>query len=169
MLLLKDFYFIRHGETEPHLDDNNISLNRCGIAQIQQAAPLLKGLGLAGIYSSPLPRALETSKILNPDNNITINQVGGLSECTCHVWNHLTSQDELTDPDTKGFVSRVLSAFEDILKQPGPVLIVAHGGVHYALCQMLELKNHPWKIGNGQLIHFTPGKNEWKARILGLS
>jgi broad specificity phosphatase PhoE len=61
--------FLRHGEIESNLERiysgrSNEKLTAKGHQQAKAAALRLKGLGVSNIYSSPLPRAVETAEII---------------------------------------------------------------------------------------------------------
>jgi phosphohistidine phosphatase len=62
-------YFLRHGEAGHHsaaADDDERQLTEAGIATLKAAAPVWRRLNLRPdlVVSSPLPRALETAKLL---------------------------------------------------------------------------------------------------------
>jgi broad specificity phosphatase PhoE len=62
-------YLARHGETDWNrerrvMGRSNSPLNTIGVAQAKQLAKRLAGAGITAIYSSPLPRALETAEML---------------------------------------------------------------------------------------------------------
>jgi probable phosphoglycerate mutase len=82
---------IRHGITD--LTEKQLVGRTAGIHLSQrgheQAAALvdrLKGVPLAGIYSSPLDRALETAAPLAADRGLEIHNVDGLTEVDYGLW-----------------------------------------------------------------------------------
>jgi hypothetical protein len=50
----KEFYFIRHGQTDHHYDDSNISLNSTGISQAYNTKKILSKIELKSVCYSPL-------------------------------------------------------------------------------------------------------------------
>jgi probable phosphoglycerate mutase len=62
-------FLVRHGETDWNrerrvLGWSRVSLNDAGVAQARELAALLPIFKIAAIYTSPLPRTLETARIL---------------------------------------------------------------------------------------------------------
>ena len=50
---------------------------------------------------------------------------------------------------------------------PGTPLIVAHGGVHWAACCIMDIDQHDWIIDNCIVTHFSLKENgRWMARKL---
>ncbi|MFS8562885.1 MAG: hypothetical protein LVR00_00520 [Rhabdochlamydiaceae bacterium] len=65
------------------------------------------------------------------------------------------------------FIERVKNGINQALSLPGPSLILAHGGVHWALCCLMKIDQHEWMINNGALVHFSIGANgSWTASKL---
>ncbi len=60
--------------------------------------------------------------------------------------------------EVQSFIERVKRELNFALKQNGPVLIVAYGGVYWAICHLMSI-NGEWAIGNCIPIHFTVYKN----------
>lgn len=72
MILKRDFYFIRHGQTDHNqslakTDHGDISLNRNGKEQAQSIASIACQIPLQTICCSPLKRAKETKELLLPE------------------------------------------------------------------------------------------------------
>ena len=66
--------------------------------------------------------------------------------------------------EVQSFIERVKSGINYALKQNGPVLIVAHGGVYLAICHLMDI-NSERAIDNCIPIHFTVYKNgKWSAK-----
>lgn len=68
-ILLKPFYFLRHGETDWNLEhkamgSQDIPLNNRGLSQVLNAVKLLKNESIGTIVSSPLLRARKTADII---------------------------------------------------------------------------------------------------------
>ena len=65
------------------------------------------------------------------------------------------------------FMDRVRNGINQALALPGPTLVVAHGGVHWAICCLMGINGHEWAIDNCIPVHFSIGENEkWCARKL---
>lgn len=176
-ILRKDFYFIRHGETDVNADPNHkrsdydLPLNSKGRKQAQSLHPLIKELNLSVVCTSPIQRAQETKNIATNGLAVKHFEEEGLSECKAAVWNAMVTLEEGRDiqysDDVDGFFSRVLAGLNRSLEKDDPMLIVAHGGIHWAMCYHMMIENHPWKVGNCQLVHFSPrGDHAWTAQQL---
>lgn len=170
----KEFYFLRHGQTDVNKTplskrvDYDLPLNALGRQQAVDIRPLIDSLSVQTIYSSPLQRALETKEIIAPHRDYIKND--DLSECKAKTWMNMVQLEKShgfeLDISTEKFLSQVSKGMNAALKSEGPVLIVAHGGIHWALCYAMQLEDHPWKIGNCELVHFYPGlQSGWKASI----
>lgn len=159
------FYFLRHGATDPHIDDLHIPLNTWGCAQAADRAAFITELPIRTVCISPLRRAQETATIVAQDAFLK-HTIDDLGECTHAVWHHMTRADT-PDASTQAFLDRVARGVVKALKHPGPVLIVAHGGVHYALCRFLEIDGHSGIIDHCVPVHFMPTQDgKWRASKL---
>lgn len=167
------FYFMRHGETEWNQKSLiqgciDISLNEKGIEQAHLAAEMLKGIAIGTIISSPLQRALTTAEIIAAalGKSITVidefkNACYGVIEGKSKGEHHAAYTGWKTGYMTQGaecypcFKQRVYKGFEKALQYPGPVLIIAHGGVHWPLQDALKLD--PYTVPNATpLAHIPP-------------
>lgn len=173
----KDFYFIRHGETDINAQshvkrtDYDLPLNDRGIEQAIAARQICSKLPIKIVRSSPIQRAIQTRDILLETLSVTHLEDERLSECLAQVWTNMVLLEENPnhpiDHTVQQFLLRTKMGIEAALENEGPTLIVAHGGVHWAICYHLMIQNHPWKIGNCQIVHFQPMKDmQWKAVIL---
>ena len=69
MILQKEFYFLRHGQTDGNVSlssktsHGDIPLNQTGLAQAQEIEPLISLLSIKSICFSPLKRAQQTKEI----------------------------------------------------------------------------------------------------------
>lgn len=151
------FYFMRHGETEWNQSGLvqgciNIPLNDEGIEQAYQAAQKLKGISIGAIISSPLQRALKTAEIIAESlgKSVTVidefkNACYGSIEGKLKVEHHTAYSGWKTGYMIEGaecypcFMHRVYKGLNKALQYPGPVLIIAHGGVHWPLQDTLNL------------------------------
>lgn len=180
-LISAPFYFLRHGETDWNkshrsMGQTDIPLNTTGLAQAKEAALILRKSNIQSIASSPLSRALTTAEIIAETIRKPITIFDGLKECKWGTREgHIKGKYPWLEEWKKGafiegaetyaeFVQRVFSAFQKILKLPTPVLIVAHGGVYWAIQEVLSLQkedirncipifhrppehpNHPWFV-----------------------
>jgi probable phosphoglycerate mutase len=147
-LLQRPFYYLRHGETDWNRERriqgcSDIALNRRGIAQAEAAREALRGAAIATICASPLSRALETARIVNQALDRPIVVLEALRECSFGPYEGLVDAAWFTawraGAQTPGvesyaaFLDRALEAVNQALDHPGPVLIVGHGGVYWAV------------------------------------
>lgn len=172
----KNFYFVRHGETEHNAqqiyDDNtDIPLNSRGRQQAVMIRPVVQSLPIQTICVSPLQRAQETKELIAEGLNNPVVLVEELTECTGAIWRKMITLETAPelhreDAGLTKFMSRVRIGLDRALSHRGPVLIVAHGGVHWALCHHLGIKGHQRDIGNCVPVHFFQADNQWRAKVL---
>lgn len=107
MLELRDFYFIRHGETDWNrehrgMGQKDIPLNERGLEQAHQAATVLAKEPIQTICFSPLMRARVTAEIIGEKLNVSLIAIPNLVECgsrqtgseaadgsQCNTWSNL--------------------------------------------------------------------------------
>lgn len=146
---LDPFYFLRHGETDWNKQrlcqgQTDIPLNATGVSQAQNARSLLAGMPITTICSSPLGRARQTAEIINEALDCPLVTIDGLQEIGFGEFEgqpvtHNTYTELLADAQNWGgeileaFIERVMSALEEALAYPGPVLVVSHGGAYWAM------------------------------------
>ena len=149
MIHLAPFYFLRHGQTDWNKQrlcqgQTDIPLNATGVSQAQNARSLLAGMPIATICSSPLGRARQTAEIVNDTLNCPLVFIDGLQEIGFGEFEgqpvaHESYAALLADAENWGgesldaFIERVVSALEQALAYPGPVLVVSHGGAYWAI------------------------------------
>jgi len=149
MLKPVPFYFMRHGETEWNRNgrtqgQRDVELNRTGLAQARAASRRLGGLGIVTICSSPLKRALRTAEIQAEALGLPIEIIDELKECGLGEMEGEPRTDWFDDwraglfvPDgaetIEDFIARGIRAVNAALERPGPVLIVAHGGIYWSV------------------------------------
>ncbi len=176
MITQKEFYFIRHGQTDGNAaavkqDHGDISLNSMGREQARMIEPIVASLPVKTICYSPLKRAKETREIACSSLIATHAEVTNLSECNTQIWQEMTTlgkqaKSTLNEP-VYSFMQRVLKGINEALACHGPVLIVAHGGVHWAACCLMEIDHHDWMIDNYIVTHFSIKEDgRWTARKL---
>lgn len=179
MILQKEFYFIRHGQTDyqNHLEVNhkidhaNISLNATGRIQAQLIQPVISALPIKTVCTSPLRRAQETKEIITSNLRATHHEINDLGECTAQIWEEMTQLKKYSPLPSEGvvrqFMDQVRNGVNQALALPSPSLIVAHGGVHWAICYMIGIDEHEWSINNCIPVHFSIGdKGKWIAKTL---
>ncbi len=153
MLPVKDFYLIRHGETEDNRaniaagGDYESILTQKGRRQASLIASVLQKIAPkpVRIYASPMKRTAETAEILNQNLKLETTLIEDLREIRMGDWNGLT-WDEVIPKLEKGifsesgegeqeFVDRVRKGLSTLLENHDdqPPLIVAHGGTFHAL------------------------------------
>lgn len=174
MILKKEFYFVRHGQTDHNkqaakTDHEDISLNQTGVEQARSLSPLIHGLSLGTICCSPMKRAKETKELLAP--HFLSLEIADLGECTARIWHEMVSLGPQAhfqgSAIVKSFFEQVKRGVNRALENEGPVLIVAHGGVYWVLCSWMEIEEHSWLIDNCQPVHFSwSDSGKWKAKLL---
>jgi 2,3-bisphosphoglycerate-dependent phosphoglycerate mutase len=178
------FYYLRHGETDwnrwricqGHTD---IRLNDAGRRQAAEAAARLKGHPVETLCVSPLARARETAEIVNAELGRPLLVLDDLRECGFgshegvevgdwwHDWlaGHATPEGAEAYED---FLLRALAAVNQALAQPGPVLIVAHGGIYWAVQRYARLQAAATLANAVPVWHEPPipGLPEWRTELL---
>jgi len=151
------FYFIRHGQTEWNRlgirqGQTDIPLNDDGIAQAQSIVSTLSGKGISRIVSSPLMRAHKTAVIINEHLSVPLHLADGLKEChfgvlegtakSCSIFstNWATGTPIEKGEHVDEFKARVANALHAALDPKHTTLIVAHGGVYWAIMEMIGFK-----------------------------
>jgi broad specificity phosphatase PhoE len=177
-LFEREFYFLRHGETEFNrlkliAGSTDVELNDTGYAQARAAVELVRPLGISHIVSSGLRRARDTAAIVAEALGIPHAVLPGLAE---RNWGALESQpQDLRGPGTTPpgaetvdeFISRTRSALDEI-DASGTPLVVAHSGTFRVLCRLLALDpGEP--ISNCHPVRFTPPQRAgaaWSMQLL---
>jgi len=129
----------RHGETDWNVARRwqghaRTSLNETGRAQAQALADRLTGIELDAVYSSDLPRALETAWIIAESRGLRAIPEPGLREIDVGSWQGLTAADldgrEWDGESYDAHRERVLATVRSIALRHGRgrVLAVTHGG-----------------------------------------
>ena len=185
------FYFIRHGETDWNLKKMlqgqvDIPLNETGIKQAQEAVPFLVDKGITRIVTSPLFRAHKTAAIISEGLQVPLHTHEGLKE---RSWgklegtvktksalvnidiNYTQTADDSEAVDS--FKGRINCTLHEVLLSDHTTLIVAHGGVYWALMNMLGFGHRASK--NAIPYFFCPksfdsvekkNKLEWSVRSI---
>ena len=152
------FYFIRHGQTDWNAKEmwqgwTDIPLNETGHAQAHSAVSILSGKGITRIVSSPLIRAHKTAEIINEHFRVPLQLIEGLKECSLGILEGMVKDKSLASKGLhyvalagKGehadeFKLRIANALHDALDPQNTTLIVAHGGVYWAIMEMIGFKD----------------------------
>ncbi len=164
-------YFTRHGESQAnllHVISNRSlphSLTPTGLQQAAALAEKLRPCAMSHIYSSPVPRAVETSAILGGRLGLDYQVVDALREYDCGIWEGRSDEaawqhwQELFDAWTihkrldqrleggESFYDvrdRFVPFIEDLVKLYGAAgencVCVSHGGTYWMMLPLV-LKN----------------------------
>jgi probable phosphoglycerate mutase len=149
------FYYLRHGETDWNREHraqghNDIPLNATGIAQAHAAQVPLARCDIATICASPLQRARATAEIVNQTLRRPLVVIDELKECAYGPYEGQVRGDwfkswrrgetPLGAESFEGFIARALAGLNKALAHPGPVLIVSHAGVYWAIQRYARLE-----------------------------
>lgn len=179
MILQRDFYFVRHGQTDHNIlegkrkEDHpgDTSLNETGRSQAKFIQPSIASLPIQTVCSSPYKRAQETKEIITSNLQVNHHDIHDLGECSGQIWKEMVRLGMYTLLPHEGvareFMDRVRKGINQALSLPSPLLVVAHGGVHWALCCLMSIEEHEWAIDNCVPVHFSIGANgKWTAKKL---
>lgn len=154
LLTPRPFYYLRHGQTDWNVERRgqgrtDIPLNETGIQQAYGAKELLKGCGIKSIVSSPLSRARKTAEIVSENFDLPIHFIDELQEACFGEMEGVIAGDWFVDwfegITPKGaepyeeFLARGLIGLNKALEFPGPVLVVAHGGIYWSIQKYAQL------------------------------
>jgi len=181
------FLFIRHGQTDWNLKEmwqgwTDIPLNETGHAQARNAISILSGKGISRIVSSPLIRAHKTAEIINEHLSVPLLVVDGFKECSLGIlegtikdkslsginWMYKTPIEKSEHLDQ--FKARIASTLHEVLDPEHTTLIVAHGGVYWAIMEMIGFKEQ--RSHNCIPYLFIPPKDSqssWTVRPLNIN
>ncbi len=178
MLPGKSFWFLRHGETDYNAAGLSqgaldIELNANGREQARLAGPELARQGIVSIISSPMRRTVETTAIVNEFLNLPVTLepdlreviFGGMEGKPLRPWYPEWVEGRYTPEGAETFVqvtARVKTAMQRVLAMPGPVLVVAHGGVFRALCGILGIAMDGYHTANAAPIFCKQTEAGWK-------
>jgi probable phosphoglycerate mutase len=170
------FWFLRHGETDYNAAGLSqgaldIPLNATGRAQAQTAGPLLAGQGIVRIVASPMQRTRETAGIINEflgldvyyERDLREVVFGGMEGKPLMPWFPEWLEGRYTPEGAETFfqvLERVDLVMSRLLQTPGPLLIVAHGGVFRALRDLMGLPKEGL-TANAVPLYCVPGENGW--------
>ena len=172
------FWFLRHGETAYNAQGLSqgaldISLNETGRAQAEAAGPKLVGRGITAIYSSPMLRTRETTEIVNKSLNLPVfyepdlREVifGGMEGKPLLPWFLEWLEGNYTPEGAESFAevtTRAAGAMSRVLAHPGPILVVAHGGIFRALRDLMGLARAEGIAQNAEPLFCNPALTGWQ-------
>lgn len=164
----KEFYFLRHGQTDFNVHPDKISLdhpketplNKKGQIQAFKIALLVQKLPIHSIYTSPMKRVEETFDILFLGKERQKEIVTEFDECDSQTWREMIGFQIKSSPQVSAFIYRIKLGLEKVLSNSVPSLVIAHGGTHWAFCYLLGIKQHDWLIDNCKLVRFYASSNE---------
>jgi len=95
---MTDIYISRHGITESnkkrtYMGRSNESLAPEGVIQAESLGNILRPLGIKRIYTSPIQRAVETSKIVSRILNVPVTVEEDLTEMKLDAWAGLSEEE----------------------------------------------------------------------------
>ncbi len=156
--------------------DWNIALNSEGHRQAAQAAAE-HGNALVNIQTiccSPLLRAQQTAEYFAKELKVPILTIHELGEQKLGEWERKPWQDVPEfftgdkDPpqgeSRRNLDARIHRALQLALREEGPVLLVSHGAVWYALQRVLKLS--PEQPGSCSVFHFQEESQAYQRRKL---
>lgn len=183
-------YLIRHGETDFNKlnkewgQDGEISLNDWGNLQAEKLSEVLNEISFDKLFSSDLKRALQTSEKISESGNIEIitdkrlreydpGEVDPSSEKWIEKYKEILKSG-MSKYDIRPYggeniwdlIKRIKSFIEEIEKEEGTIVIVAHSGVNMAFMNLSQQrkKNDFLKIKQDNtginILEFD--KNKWE-------
>ena len=170
------FYFLRHGQTGRNalriFQAVDEPLSELGLQQAARAAALLAGEPIRTVVCSDARRANDTAYAvatalkLVPAAQATLRErnFGAL------IGTSSANIDWACEPEggetLSQFIARTREAIGTVLRQPAPVLVVAHGGTLYALAALLGVPVDLGLLGNAQPLRFERRGPTWAVTPL---
>ena len=179
----RNFYFVRHGETNWNLEhraqgQTDVPLNDNGRAQARTIHARLKDAGIKLICTSPLQRARETAEIVAAAMSLPVQVVDELKEACWGGFEGMVKADWYTgwlDGQSENgaepyheFIHRATRGLNSALANDGPILIVAHGGVYWAVEHGTRVRNGGDAANCGVLYHEPPTSSDSGWRVTKL-
>ncbi|HSX04693.1 MAG TPA: histidine phosphatase family protein [Rhabdochlamydiaceae bacterium] len=173
MILKKNFYFVRHGQTETNAlnllnDERDVPLTAHGRKQALVIRPIIEQLPIQTICVSPLLRARETKDIIAQNLLCEVVIIEGLRECTGAVWEKIDAFERtgLMCKEVESYQRRVIAGLNKALEHPDPILVVAHGGFHWVMSHHMDIIDYQKEIGNCVPVYFSYSEKGWAAKHL---
>src|SRR5690349_17812811 len=167
MIPQTEFYFVRHGQIDHNILEGkdkgdhptDISLNQRGKEQATEIEPIVAVLPVKTVCASKMRRAQETKNIIANRLQVPHYEINDLGECSSGIWREMTKLGMHSPLPNCGpaflFIEQVRKGLCQALSFPGPCLIVAHGGVHWAACRLMNIQNYEWMLENCGVVHFS--------------
>ncbi len=170
------FYFIRHGRTDANVNQlmaggsNDILLNEEGHLQAEKAAQILKTKcpEIQTICVSTMTRAKQTAGYIHELLQKPMLEFPEFIEWHFGEWEGKSwidvaplflGNEEPPEGETRDiFKNRVFNGLNKALSLPGPILVVAHGGVWYKIQKIFNLELI--KSDNCQIFKIYSQKNK---------
>ena len=97
MILKKEFYFVRHGQTDHNILEGagkgdhpeDVPLNMVGRNQAAAIEPMIALLPIQTICVSPMKRAQETKEIIAARLSVPHYEIDTLGECSGKIWKEM--------------------------------------------------------------------------------
>ena len=176
MLLEKSFYFLRHGQTDHNARSiiaggkTDSPLNEHGQRQARTLGARLTNPGFKKVVCSPMKRAMQTAQLVTTlpllvDHDLREWEMGDFEGATYESFikhiEFLPAHVALPNGESKkDFYARSIAAINKALTDHGEdVLVVAHGGVAFAVFEALGLPGED--VENAQLIYFKYHESQW--------
>lgn len=179
----RPFWFLRHGETYFNRDRRlqgqlDTPLSPRGEAQAKAAAGVLADAQIERIVASPLQRARITAETVAARHGLTVETDADLMECHLGVHQGEPYPHWVADywrggfapeggEDFRMFRSRVWPALARISSAGPGTLIVAHGGLWFAVRSMVRLAPDLIDMPNALPVHVRPQPDIWTVDVLG--
>ncbi|VWX62813.1 putative phosphoglycerate mutase [Burkholderiales bacterium 8X] len=170
------FYFLRHGQTERNalriFQSVDEPLSALGETQADRAAELLARERLGSIVCSDIRRAMETARRVAARHDLAPQPSEGLRERDfgALIGTSSAAIDWACEPENgetlARFIDRKIIALEDALREPGPVLVVAHGGSLYVLAAALGIEIDRNSLANALPLRFERVGPTWRMTPL---
>jgi broad specificity phosphatase PhoE len=170
------FYFLRHGQTGRNalrvFQAPDEPLSELGLQQAARAAELLAGEPIRTIVCSDARRAFDTAHAVGAALRLTPTAHETLRERNfgALIGTSSANIDWACEPEggetLAQFVSRKRAALDAALRQPAPVLVVAHGGTLYVLAALLGVPVDVAIMGNAQPLRFERSGPTWAVTPL---
>jgi broad specificity phosphatase PhoE len=170
------FYFLRHGQTGRNalrvFQAPDEPLSELGLQQAARAAELLAGEPIRTIVCSDARRAFDTAHAVGTALRLTPTAHETLRERNfgALIGTSSANIDWACEPEggetLAQFVARKRAALDAALRQPAPVLVVAHGGTLYVLAALLGVPVDVAIMGNAQPLRFERSGPTWAVTPL---
>jgi probable phosphoglycerate mutase len=170
------FYFLRHGQTGRNalrvFQAPDEPLSELGLQQAARAAGLLAGEPIRTVVCSDARRAFDTAHAVAAALRLTPTAHEALRERNfgALIGTSSANIDWACEPEggetLAQFVARKRAALDAALRQPAPVLVVAHGGTLYVLAALLGVTVDAGIMGNAQPLRFARTGPTWAVTPL---